>query len=81
MNVNISHSFTGYRYAMETNDPRFVLSGYQKTDANVGVRLSGLPIAATVRFEVSNIFNSDYQVFPNYPMPLRTFTLKALVAY
>lgn len=79
--VNVHHTFTGYRYTTETNDPHFILSGYHKTDANVSIRLSERPFVADARFEVTNLFNTDYQVFPNFPMPLRTFAVKALVEF
>ena len=54
---------------------------YGTTDANVSVRLVDQPFAATLRCEVSNIFNADYELFPNFPMPMRTFALKVLVDY
>jgi outer membrane cobalamin receptor len=81
MSVNVNHLFMGYRFSTETNDPSFVLSGYHKTDANVSVRLMEHPFSSSIRMEVSNIFNTNYQMFPNYPMPQRAFAFKVLVEY
>ncbi len=79
--LSVYHIFTGFRFVTETNDPRYVLASYGKTDANVSVRLAEEPFVADLRFEVSNLFNSNYELFPNYPMPLRSFALKILVDY
>jgi vitamin B12 transporter len=81
MSVNVNHLFTGYRFSTETNDPFFVLPGYHKTDGNVSMRLSERPVVSTIRMEVTNIFNANYQVFPNFPMPRRAFAFKMLVEY
>ena len=81
MSVNVNHLFTGYRYSTETNDPFFVLPGYCKTDGNVSLRLTERPFSSTMRMEVTNIFNTNYQMFPNFPMPRRAFAFKLLVEY
>jgi vitamin B12 transporter len=81
MSVNVNHLFTGYRFSTETNDPFFVLPGYHKTDGNVSFRLTERPLVSTIRVEVSNIFDTNYQMFPNYPMPRRAFALKAILEY
>lgn len=78
---SVHHTFTGFRFVTETNDPRYVLPSYGKTDANVSVRLAKEPFNADLRFEVTNLFHSKYELFPNYPMPLRSFALKILVDY
>jgi vitamin B12 transporter len=81
VNANIHHTFTGYRFVTETNDPNFILSGYNKTDANFAVRIIEHPVSADARFEISNLFNTNYQLFPNFPMPLRTFAFRLIVEY
>jgi outer membrane cobalamin receptor len=81
MNLNISHVFTGYRFATESNDPFYVLPGFNRTDANLSVRLLAHPFVGTVRAEVTNIFNVNYQMFPNYPMPQRAFAFKLFMEY
>ena len=79
--IDVRHEYTGFRYTTETNDTRYLLQPYQKTDVGLSAALSGKPFAATVRAGVSNVFNSDYQIFPNFPMPLRMFNLRLLVDY
>jgi outer membrane receptor protein involved in Fe transport len=79
--ATVHHGYSGFRYSTESNDPKFVLPGYGKTDANLSIRLADQPFSASLRCEVSNIFNTPYELFPNYPMPLRTFALKVLVDY
>ena len=79
--VDVRHEYTGFRYATETNDTRYLLQPYQKTDVSLSAVLSRRPLAATVRVGVSNLFNSDYQIFPNFPMPMRMFNLRLLVDY
>ncbi len=81
MMVHLQHSFTSFRFTTETNDPRFILPGFNKTDGSIVLRLTGRPISTDIRLEFSNLFNTDYQLFPNFPMPLRTFALKASIAY
>jgi vitamin B12 transporter len=79
--LSVHHTYTGFRFVTETNDPRYVLAGYGKTDANISVRLTEKPFSADLRMEVTNLFDSNYELFPNYPMPLRSFALKILVDY
>jgi vitamin B12 transporter len=81
MSVDVNHLFTGYRYSTETNDPFFVLPGYHRTDGNVKITLTEQPFASSMRLEVTNIFDTDYQMFPNFPMPRRTFSIKLVVGY
>jgi vitamin B12 transporter len=81
MSVNVNHLFTGYRFSTETNDPFFVLPGYHKSDGNVSMRLTERPFVSTIRMEITNIFNANYQMFPNFPMPRRAFAFKMLVEY
>jgi outer membrane cobalamin receptor len=81
MSVNVNHHFTGYRYSTETNDLFFVLPGYHRTDGNVNLRLTERPFVSNLRMEVTNIFNTNYQMFPNFPMPRRAFAFRVLVEY
>jgi vitamin B12 transporter len=81
VNANVHQMFTGFRFVTETNDPKFILAAYTKTDANLAVRLVEHPFCADARFEGSNLFNSNYQLFPNFPMPLRTLAFRLIVEY
>ncbi len=46
------------------------------TDANLGWVFKVRKSSVTVDFKVNNIFNTSYESVQNYPMPLRTYTLK-----
>lgn len=81
ISIHLMHEYTGFRYTTETNDARYVLQPYQKTDVGVAANVLTHPFAVTVRFNVENLLNSDYQIFPNFPMPLRTMVLRLLVEY
>jgi outer membrane cobalamin receptor len=81
MSVNVNHLFTGYRFSTEANDPFFLLPGYHKTDGNVSLRLTERPFISSIRMEVTNIFDTNYQMFPNFPMPRRALALKVLLDY
>ncbi len=81
ISVNVNHLFMGYRYSTETNDPNFVLPRYPKTDGNVSLQLTEHPFVSALKMEVTNIFNTDYEMFPNFPMPRRAFAIKMFVEY
>ena len=79
--INVHYTFTGFRFVTETNDPGFVLSGFGKTDANISIRIIEAPFNADLRVEAVNLSNARYELFPNYPMPLRSLAAKILVDF
>lgn len=79
--LNIHHVFTGFRYITETNDPKFVLPAFQKTDVNLILRIPFEHVIMKTKFEVNNLFNADYQIIASYPMPLRTYVATLEVQY
>lgn len=79
--IDLRHEYTGFRYTTETNDTRYLLQPYQKTDVSLSAVLSGKPAVVTARVGGSNVFNSVYQIFPYFPMPLRMFNLRVSVDY
>jgi vitamin B12 transporter len=81
INVSIHHAFTGFRYITETNDAGFILSPFQKTDVSMSAGILNEPFKARLSMEVSNLLNTEYEIFPNYPMPLRTFGVRLSVDY
>jgi vitamin B12 transporter len=81
LTIDLRHEYTGFRYTTETNDARYLLQPYQKTDVSLSALLSGKPAVVTARVGVSNVFNSVYQIFPYFPMPLRMFNLRVSVDY
>ncbi|HTY36877.1 MAG TPA: TonB-dependent receptor, partial [Bacteroidota bacterium] len=79
--VNVRYAYTGFRFITEANDPGYLLPAFGKADANLTYRVLDVPVSADLRLEATNIFNADYQLFPNYPMPLRSFAVKALLEF
>lgn len=79
--VSLRHSFTGFRYIQENNDPRYILSEFQTTDV---VALAKIPVeehVVIIKADAQNIFNSHYQWIPSYPVPGRSFALTISLHY
>ena len=79
--LSIKHSLTGFRYVTETNDPHFILPAFQKTDVSLLCTVFSGTLSVRTKLEVLNVFNSDYQVFPGFPMPLRTYAMNLMLDY
>ncbi len=77
--VSLFRLFTGIRPANEDNSD--ILSAHSITDASIAVVEPVGEWRLRAKFEVVNIFNVQYQVYPNYPMPGRTFRVEAGVTY
>jgi vitamin B12 transporter len=77
--VSIVHSIIGRRFTNDDNtastDP------YRLTNANFGVRFPLGPLTSVARFEVNNIFDRDYEVFPMYPIPKRSYRAAIGIEY
>ncbi|MGB9772985.1 MAG: TonB-dependent receptor plug domain-containing protein [Bacteroidota bacterium] len=69
----VRHQFVGYRFTAEDN--RTFLPSYNVTDASLVVRYPFRHWMISVKFDVNNLFNTDYQVLALYPMPLRNFAI------
>lgn len=77
--INIFRIFTGMRFINEDNSQS--LPSYSLTGANMSATIPLGTWKALVKAEVSNLFNVDYQGFPNYPMPGKNFRLEAGIEY
>jgi len=73
--ISLYHSYTGFRYFQENNDPRFILPSFQTSDAVLLVEILAGEFSAMLKAEVQNIFNSQYQWIPSYPVPGRSYAL------
>lgn len=73
--VGISASYSSYRYSLASNSSQSVLGGYWLAGGNVAYQfaIGSLWWVATARVE--NLFDADYRVIRNYPMPGRSFRL------
>lgn len=76
---SISHSVVGSRYISEDNTTS--LPPYRLTNANVVFRMFVAGWNFYTKVEMNNIFNENYEVFPNYPMPRSSYRLTLGVEY
>jgi outer membrane cobalamin receptor len=70
-NINLTQSYTSKRYTNEIESTS--LPAYSLTDVNISTTFELQSIKFVIRAEVSNLFDTDYQVLEYYPMPGRTF--------
>lgn len=71
--LNLQHSRVSFRYTNATND-RF-LPGYSVTSAALTTKWNIDPLRLTLKLESSNIFDTNYQILPLFPMPLREYRI------
>jgi vitamin B12 transporter len=74
--LGVSHRIVGERYTNTGNSAS--LPAYRLTGINASLRpLGRQKFGIVFKGEVNNLFNSDYQVFQNYPMPGRSYRFTA----
>lgn len=73
--IAVTHSFVGYRFESQDNDPRFVLSSYMITDVSGSYSIDADPLTIIVKSAIKNLFNTDYIIISGYPTPLRNYSL------
>lgn len=71
--------FTGFRFVTPQNDE--FLPEFTTVNASAGAKLAIGNLVVSPLLSVKNIFNTNYQVVPQYPMPLRTFYLTIGIRY
>jgi outer membrane cobalamin receptor len=76
---SLTEMYTSKRFV--TEDESVWLPDYWLTDMNVSTAIRLDLFRLNLRTEVSNVFNTDYQVLPGYPMPGRTFRLTVGIDY
>lgn len=77
--VNVFYNFTDKRYTDPYNDK--YLPAFITVDGNVFYMMDIYGVNSTVRMEVNNIFNENYQVVSGYPMPLRNLKFSVNLEY
>jgi iron complex outermembrane receptor protein len=68
-----NHNFTGIRYT--TSDNKNELPAYNTGNLSIGKRLHLKKQKLNFQFAIDNLWNTDYQVIENYPMPGRNYNL------
>jgi vitamin B12 transporter len=71
--------FSGKRYALGENDPSNELPGWNTQDGYVSWQINMGDLRTTLKGEVNNIFNQQYEVINFYPMPGRSYKLSIII--
>ncbi len=69
--VTLSYVLIGERFTTATNLTS--LPAYRTTNLNLRLKVPDWPVPVSLKCEVNNLFNVDYQIYPLYPMPRRTY--------
>ena len=77
--MNYSFIYTGERYNGQENIIYNHMEPWYTSDLSLQYRFRGLNAGWTTTLEVNNLFNQDYDVILNYPMPKRNYALKVTV--
>lgn len=79
--LNLSWIYVGSRYNQQENIQYNYTGPWQTTDLSLSrdLRLSRVNLRALL--EVNNVFNRDYDVIANYPMPKRNFRITMTIYY
>jgi outer membrane receptor for ferrienterochelin and colicins len=77
--INVFYTFTGRRFTNFENTQS--LNAVDLIEGNIYQNIQTGIVNTQVRFEVNNLFNSDYQIIEGYPMPLRNYKLSVSLEY
>lgn len=75
LDLNYSFIYTGERYNAQENIPQNYEQPWYTHDASLVWNFLWGKVNCRVGLEVNNIFNQDYEVILNYPMPGRNYKL------
>ena len=78
--VNVLYTYTGYRFEMADNNPRYILPTYETVDMNISQAIVLPVISFRIRAEINNVTNTEYQHISGYPLPLRNYRLSTEVS-
>ena len=71
--------FSGERYTLGENDPTNLLPGWCEQDVFVSAQIPFKNFQSTIRGEVNNLFDQQYDVIHYYPMPGRSYKLSITI--
>lgn len=77
--INLFHSYIGKRYSDTEN--LMPMYSVNILDGNIFYNLKISDYTASLKFEVNNITNSDYEIIAGYPAPLRYYNFKINLNY
>ena len=73
IDLRLQHSWVSFRYTTESNDHVLPSYGIASASARIAIPL-GASILNVIG-EIDNIFGEAYEVIPQYPMPVRAFSV------
>ncbi|MBI2618600.1 MAG: TonB-dependent receptor [Ignavibacteriales bacterium] len=76
---SLVQSFVGRRYINEDNSGSLPM--HALTGLGFGSRIAFPNFSLSLKAEIQNLFDRKYQIFPDYPMPGRTFRLRGGIEY
>jgi iron complex outermembrane receptor protein len=77
--LNLLFNHSGKRFSDFANEDK--MPPYNLLDGNVTLEIDLFEITSSLRIEVNNILNTDYQIISGYPMPLRNYRLTISFKY
>ena len=71
--------FSGERYTLGENDPTNLLPGWNEQEVFVSAQIPFKNFLTTIKGEVNNLFNQQYEVIHYYPMPGRSYKISITI--
>ncbi len=79
--AGVNWQYVSHRHTLPMNDASSALAHYALAGAHASIGWNTGSIGLTGTLECSNIFNEEYQVVRNYPMPGRTVRVGAAIRF
>lgn len=74
--LGISANYSSHRYSQADNSYNSMLRRYAIINVFSGYEFRAEHLSSNIRLECNNLFNEDYSIIKNYPMPGRSYALK-----
>lgn len=74
-------TYCGERYTQQQNIPENYLSPYMIHDCSIAYKINVDHYLINLKAEINNVFDLQYQVINNFPMPGRYYKVKIAISY
>jgi iron complex outermembrane receptor protein len=78
-NISYYHNYVGYRFTSSDNSSW--LKPYHLSNLKISYQQGFQKLTLLTAFHINNIFNSDYMVIAQRPMPLRNYEVSLTLIY
>ncbi len=78
-NISYYHNYVGYRFT--TSDNTSWLKPYHFANLKIGYQTSFQKLTLVTSLHINNLFNSNYMVIAQRPMPLRNYEISLTLIY